>query len=130
MEWRQLADRALGQSCLQLVAVEIEALGGQRPVYRLARRRAGRRVAPRRVIIRDRREPCLARLVEQRVENHRRAGQIIEDRVEPVMEDRQPVLDARVLAPGADRLVERILCGHRTEQLAVADAEPVDRFGV
>ena len=44
------------------------------------------------------------------------------------MEQRQPMLHALMLAPGGDRLVERIVAPHRAEQLDIAGAEALARL--
>ena len=61
------------------------------------------------------------------VEQHRRAGQVVEDRLQPLVEERQPVLEALHLAAGADRLVERVVVAGGAEVRAVAGAEALDR---
>jgi hypothetical protein len=64
--------------------------------------------------------------VEAVVEGDGRARQVVEDRLEPVVEQRQPVLEALVLAPRRDRLVERIVLSARAEALAVGAAKAGD----
>ncbi len=54
-------------------------------------------------------EPLRARIVDQRVERDGGARQIIEQRGEPIVKQRQPMLHALMLAPGRDQLVERVV---------------------
>jgi hypothetical protein len=61
------------------------------------------------------------------VEEDGRAGQVVEQRLEPVVEERQPVLHARMLAPRADRLVERVVGAGRAELDPVVLPEAGDR---
>ena len=61
------------------------------------------------------------------VEEDGRAGEVVEERLQPLVEEGQPVLVALVLAPGADRLVERVVVAGGAEMLAVAGAEALDR---
>ena len=60
-------------------------------------------------------QACGAGVVGERVEAHHRAGQVVEQRGELVMEQRQPVLHALVLMPRRDRLVERVVALDGTE---------------
>ena len=55
---------------------------------------------------------------------------MIEQRFQPLFQQRQPMLHSCQSPPVADRLVERIGGGGGTEQLAVAGAEALDRLFV
>ena len=68
-------------------------------------------------------EPVLARIVRQRIEGDDRAREIVEQRIEPLMEQRQPMLHALVLLPRRDGLVERVVALHGPEQLHIALAK-------
>ena len=61
------------------------------------------------------------------VQHDRGAGQVVEQRLEPVVEERQPVFDTRVLAPRADCLVKRVVGTGGAELDPVGLAEPGDR---
>jgi hypothetical protein len=53
-------------------------------------------------------------------------SEVIEQRGQPLLEQRQPVFHARQPPPVADRLVERVLRGIGAEHFAVAGAEALD----
>ncbi len=73
-------------------------------------------------------EPGIPRLFRLGVQRHRRIRDVVQDRFHGGMKQRKPVLHAAMLAPGADRLVQRVLVQHDAEQLAIAGAEPRDRL--
>ncbi len=54
---------------------------------------------------------------------------IIEQRLQPVMKQRQPLLHAGIALAGADRLIKRIVAGATAEQLDIAAAEHLLRLG-
>ena len=64
-----------------------------------------------------------------RADRDRRAVEIIEQRVHPVLEQRQPVLHAGMAAAFADRFVQEIVALRRTEGGDVAHPETADGFG-
>src|SRR5581483_8792206 len=72
-------------------------------------------------------ESCRCRFARLMVECDNRLRQIIEQRLQPLVEQRQPVLETGIALPGADRLVKRIVLANRAEQLAIARAEARDR---
>jgi hypothetical protein len=74
-------------------------------------------------------EPLRPRVVDERIEADDRTRQIVEQSLEPVVEQRQPMLHALVLAPRRDRLVKRVLARHRAEQLHIALAEVATHLG-
>jgi hypothetical protein len=63
------------------------------------------------------------------VQHHAGTGQVVEDRLHPVVEEGQPVLHPGVLAAGADRLVQRIVAAGGAEFDAIVLPEP-DNGGV
>ncbi len=78
-------------------------------------------------IVGDRLEARIGRARIARVAQHQRvAGQVIEQGLQPLLEQRQPMLHARQPSPVADRLVERIARRSGAEALAVARAEAAD----
>ena len=68
------------------------------------------------------------RLARQMVEDDRRARQIVEHRLQPLVEERQPVLHAGEAPSLADRRIERVVARRRAERLDVAAAEAADRL--
>ncbi len=70
------------------------------------------------------RQPRRGQLV---VEHHGRAGKIVEERLEPFVEEGQPMLHPGMLAPGAHGFVERIVGARRAELDAVVLPEAGDR---
>ncbi len=111
------------QRLLPLGLAQEQALGRHRMIRRRAEGLALERLRARVVMIGDLLEPLRARVVDQRIERDGGVRQIVEQRGEAVMEERQPMLHALVLAPGRDRLVKRVVAGDRAEQLDIALAE-------
>ena len=72
--------------------------------------------------------PLGQRLARQMVEHERRVGQIVEQRVEPLVVERQPVLHAGEAPAFAHRRIERIVARRRAERLDVVAAEAADRL--
>ena len=60
------------------------------------------------------------------IEGYHRLRQVVEERLQMLVKQRQPMLEAGVALPRTDRLVQRIVL-HRAEQFAIAGAEPGDR---
>ena len=107
--------------------VEVELVWRYRLVDRPELRLRRQRRRPRLVLVGERRparRPRRGRLV---VQQHGRPRKIVEDRLQPLMEERQPVLVALVLPPRAHRLVERVVPPCGAEHRPVAGAEPLDR---
>src|SRR6476660_6295474 len=69
-----------------------------------------------------------AGVVVERIEGDDGVRQIVEQSLEMFMKQRQPVLHALMLAPGRDRLVERIIAGDGPEQLDVAGTKALARL--
>ena len=111
------------------LARKIERLGRDR----LVGHGAGRRLLPRRRgAPRSGRAPARAR--SPIVSSTRwstttgASGQVVEQRLQPLVEERQPVLHAGEAAAFADRLVERVAAGDGAEGVAVILAEAADRL--
>ena len=104
--------------------VEIERLGGQRAI---AARLGGLGAFPVLVIIGDRVEPPLDRCRGAGVaDDHGVIAEVIPERRELFLEQRQPMLHARQPPAFADRLIQRIAGRGRAEFLAIAGAETLD----
>ena len=88
------------QRLLPVLLGEEQALGRHRVIGRRAEGLALERLLARLVMILDLLEPLRPRVVVQRIEGHDRVRQIVEQGLEPLMEQRQPVLHALMLAPG------------------------------
>src|ERR1700730_11938963 len=76
---------------------------------------------------RDRLEPVVADLVGLMVEREPRTGQVVEQSLQLLIIERQPVLHADIAPAGADRFVEQIIGAGSAELLAVARAKTPDR---
>ena len=105
------------------------AVGRHGVIRRRAEGLALERLRARVVMVGDLLEPALARIVEQRIERDAGFGQIVEQRDQAIVEQRQPMLHALMLAPRRDRLVERVVAGDRTEQSDITLAEGADDLG-
>src|SRR6185295_1785448 len=68
------------------------------------------------VVILDQRQALADRLLGQMVEADGGARRVVEQRFEALVEQRQPVLHARIALAGADGLIQLILRGRRAEQ--------------
>ena len=79
------------------------------------------------VEIGDRLEPVVADLVGLMVEREPGAGQVVEQSLQLLVIERQPVLHADIAPAGTDRLVEQIIGAGGAKLLAVARAEAPDR---
>ena len=114
---------ACRQRRLPLGLAQEQAFGRHRMIRRRAEGLALQRLRPRVVMVGDLLEALRARVVDKRIERDGRARQVIEQRGEAVMEEREPMFHALVLAPGRDRLVKRVVAGDGAEQLDIALAE-------
>ena len=92
-ERRQSSQREVARPLGPLLGGEIERVGRQRPVGGDAGLLLAHRFPPRVVIILHLRQPFTRRVVDHAVEQDRNVGNIVEERVEPVVEERQPMLD-------------------------------------
>ena len=79
------------------------------------------------VVVGDHLQPRRQHLVGLVVEADRGAGQIVEQRLHPLVEQRHPVLHAGMPPPFGDRQIDRVLGRRLAEQLAPAGAEAGDR---
>ena len=120
----------LSKRLLPFLLIEEHRLRLDRMIGRRAKGLALKRLQPRIVMVGDLFQTSGLGVVGQRIEGENRAGEIIEQSFEPLMEQRQPVLHALVLTAGGDRLVERVVAGDRTEQLDIARAKSALYFGV
>ena len=80
------------------------------------------------VVVEDQRVPLGQRLARQMVEHERRVGQVVEQRVQLLVVERQPVLHAGEAPAFAHRRIERIVTRRRAERLDVVAAETADRL--
>ena len=80
------------------------------------------------VIIRDLRQPLASRVVDLRVEQQRRVAEIIEQRVEFVVEQRQPMFGAGMAAALADRFVKRVAARLAAKARRIGLAEAAHRL--
>jgi hypothetical protein len=94
----ELADRPTGQRGVPCGLVEIEQLRRDRLVGTRAPGLRAHRLDPRGVLLGQGAPAAGPGGVEAVVEGERRARQVVEDRLEPVVEERQPVFEALVLA--------------------------------
>ena len=129
-EGRQDADFALHHALAPFARRQIEPIRQQRPIDRAVRVLAlgefGARIEGFVDLLEPRDDGFLALMVER----HDRAGEMIEQRLQPLVEQRQPMLEAAIATAGTDRLVERIVGADGAEQLAIPGPEAFDRAGV
>ena len=112
-----------GKRLLPVSLAQEQALWRHGMIRRRAEGLALERLRARIVMVGDLLEPLLACVVDQRIETDHCARQIIEQRREAVVEQRQPMLHALMLSPGRDQLVERVVAGDGTEQLDITLTE-------
>ena len=107
---------------------EIKPLRRQRLIGRAA---AGLidRVLARLIIVGDLRQPLVRGFLGQRLDGDRRAVDIIEQRLQAVVEQRQPVLHAGGAAALAHRFVEHVVGRGGAEGRDIAGAEQPDGVG-
>src|ERR1700734_4079226 len=128
LEWREPRHRLAGKPLLPLAFAEIKPRRRQRLIVRLTRIfRVSR--ASRCIIIGDERNTLVGRVVGATVEHERRTTDIVEDRVELIVEQRQPMFDADGAAAFTDGGVEIVVWSGRAELRCVALAETFDRIG-
>ena len=130
LERRKIAHDVFAQRRLPVGIAEIQRLRLQRLVGRpldgifvvlgMAELFAGL------VIIPDQFQPRRLGFFRLMAQQHQTARQIIEQRVEMVVEQRQPMLHALGLAPGADAFIKRIVA-RRAEGRDIAGAKAADR---
>ena len=107
-ERRQPRQRGFVQPLGPFVLGQIEPVRRQRLVDRAA---AGmlQRLAPGLVIIRDLLEALARGVLALRLDRDRRVVEIIEQRIHPLLEQRQPMLHAGMAAAFADGFIEQIV---------------------
>ena len=93
----------VGKRLLPVGLAQEHALWRHWMIRRRAERLALQRLRARIVMIGDLLEPLAARIFDQRVEADHGARQIIEQRYEALLEQRQPMLHTLMLASGRDR---------------------------
>ena len=98
-EGRALHDRASGEQALPFYGIEEERLGRDGMVGGVGDRR-GRRVGTRAVEIGDGLEAVVAHFRRPMVEQNRAFRDVVEERLQPLVEHRQPVLDAGIAPAG------------------------------
>ncbi len=106
-EWRQFGDGRRAEPVFPLVRRQIKLVRLQRFVGR--RHTVGERALACLIIVVDLREALVRGILVKMFQRQRRAGQIIKDRLKLVMEQRQPMLHARIAAAFADGLVQQIV---------------------
>ena len=107
--------------------VEIEHPRRRRLVHRIEPLFLVHRMLARLVLVDDGVPPCRALRPGLVVERDGRPRQVVEDRLERVVEEPQPVLHPRLLAPRADSLVKRVVGARCAELDPVGLTEPGDR---
>ena len=129
VEGEELQSAAPGQCRLPLLGREVEARRRQRMVDAAADLLRPPDTFARLVEVLDLLQAGVAHLGGLVVQADGGHVEVIEQRFHPLMEQRQPMFHTRVSAPLADRLVERVFFGDRTEGLAVASAEACHAVG-
>src|SRR5690606_7970602 len=82
------------------------------------------------VIVRDEIKPRRPRFFYLSVKGYEPIRHIIEQRFHLVVEERQPMLHARMFAAFAYRSIKRVIARHSTKRCHIAGAETADRFAV
>ena len=123
----EAGDRASVQPAGEIVWLEIERIRRQRLVGRFGGIEI-MRLLPCAIIVLDGGEALGCGFVDQRIEQERRAGGVVEQCVRLVPEQRQPMFHAGVAAALADGLVKRVAARLRAKLRQVVLAEPADGF--
>ncbi len=129
LEGRHASHGALAQQLHPLLLAEKHARRRHRLVGWRTEAQRLQAFDTRLVVLSDQGEPLPYRLVGQVIEADGRLRHVIEQRLQMLMEQRQPVLQARIALAGADRLVQRVLRRHRAEHLDIAAPEALLRIG-
>ena len=117
-----------GQCVRPFLRAEIQRLGGKGPVAAGLRRLGAFAVLE---IIGDRLQSAFRRLRDARLAHDDRiVAEMVEQRRQLFLEQRQPMLHPRLPPPVGHRLIDRIARRGRAEGLAVAAAEPLDRLRI
>ena len=117
------------QEALPLDLGQEHAVGRDRVIRRRTKRLPLQRFGARIMVVGDLLQTALAGIVRQRIERDDRASDIIEQRVEAIVKEREPMLHALMLLARRDGLVKRIVSGHGAEQLHVALPETASHVG-
>ena len=121
----QMRGRGL-QPGIPFLGRQVERLGGKGAEAPRLRRLGAFAVL---IIVGDRIEPAAGRRRDAIVaHDHRTVAEMVEQRRELVLEQREPMLHARHAPPLRNRLIERVAGRGRAKGLAVAGAEALDRF--
>ena len=128
LEGREAREGLSGQPLLPLVLAHIEPREGQRLVVRLDGI-VGVGSAAGGVVIGNERDALVRRVLRPRVQHERRARDIVEQRIQAFVEERQPMLEADRAAALADRGVKIVVARRRAEFLGVELTEAADQFG-
>jgi len=124
---RQLQHPQRGQRLCPGSFVQVQRRRRRRFVDRVDPRLGGQRLAAVVVLVGDGFPARRAHGGGLVVQHHRGIGQVVEDGFQPGMKEAQPMLHPLMLAPGADRLVERIVLPRGAEFHPVGLPEPRDR---
>ncbi len=127
-EWRQPRQRHVAEQLGPLGLRQIELVRRQRLVDRAAARLV-QRLAPRIVIVGNLGEAFARGVLALRLDRNGRAVEIIEQRVHPLLEERQPMLHAGMAPSLGDRFIELVVALGRAERRDIAHAEAADGFG-
>ena len=106
--------------------IQIQRLGRRGFIDRVHARFALHGNLARLVLILDHLPAAETRRGDLIIQRDRRLGQVIEQRLQPVMEEPKPMLGPLMFAPRAHRLVKRIVTTGRAELDAIILPEPGD----
>ena len=125
---RQPRHRGLTKTLGPLCFRQIKPVRWQRLVDRAAAWMI-QRLAPGIVIILDLLEAFARGILALRLDRDRRAVEIVEQRVHPLLEQRQPMFHAGMAAAFANGFIEQIVALRRAEGRDIAHAKAADGFG-
>src|SRR6185437_8043529 len=125
---REPRQRALAQQLLPLIFSEIKPIRRQ---WLVDGATAGmiQRLAPCLVIVGDLLEAFACGIFALGLDRDRRITEIVEQRVHPLLEQRQPMLHAGMTAAFGHGLIELVVGRWRAEFRDIAHAEAADGFG-
>ena len=129
LERRQPECRAVGLRGGERLGVEKHALRRHRLVRRPAELVLLQRLGARLVVLGDLLEAAVGGFIAAMIEAHRHARQVVEQRCQLIMEQRQPMFLPGVAVTGADGLIQRIIASVAAEQLDVAGAKQLLGLG-
>ena len=114
----------IAQAALPFVGKQVELVGAERAITAGVGRLGAHAVG---LIVGDRLEPLLGRRLARTIaQDHRIGGQMVEQRLQPLLEQRQPMLHAGQSSPVADRLIQRVAGRGRAEAFPIAGTEALD----